>query len=431
MARKSGKIGDIQETLKDYNIGIKDITGNDIFIRCLSKEAAKVPDYRHPSYVKHKLQDILFICILGFLADCNEWEEIADFARQKEKWLKKYLELPNGVPSSDTIRVVSGNIDAAYFYQAVIQSMEALINDVHAAIKGQDNEVEILSMDGKESRGSKRTDSNNGSIRPLHTLNLYSSGCGFCIGQEFIKEKTNEIPAGSVLLRKMDLKGKVVTWDALNTQKETVEAVIRGKGDYVAALKGNHPLFYKELQEYFSEEKLEELEKMSGHYKKTMEKEHGGIASREYYQTDEIWWYEDKKKWKGLATFGMVKKKLEKPDGKTMEERRYYISSLPVDVELFSKAARGHWGVENQLHWHLDFTLKDDYNTTAEKTCAKNMQMLKKIALAILRIVQAMYGQSLKRIRKTIARDSEKELENILSALSADAIKAALYKASN
>lgn len=431
MARKSGKIGDIQETLKDYNIGIKDITGNDIFIRCLSKEAAKVPDYRHPSYVKHKLQDILFICILGFLADCNEWEEIADFARQKEKWLKKYLELPNGVPSSDTIRVVSGNIDAAYFYQAVIQSMEALINDVHAAIKGQENEVEILSMDGKESRGSKRTDSNNGSIRPLHTLNLYSSGCGFCIGQEFIKEKTNEIPAGSVLLRKMDLKGKVVTWDALNTQKETVEAVIRGKGDYVAALKGNHPLFYKELQEYFSEEKLEELEKMSGHYKKTMEKEHGGIASREYYQTEEIWWYEDKKKWKGLATFGMVKKKLEKPDGKTMEERRYYISSLPVDVELFSKAARGHWGVENQLHWHLDFTLKDDYNTTAEKTCAKNMQMLKKIALAILRIVQAMYGQSLKRIRKTIARDSEKELENILSALSADAIKAALYKASN
>ena len=122
---------------------------------------------------------IIVFDILGFLADCNEWEEIADFARQKEKWLKKYLELPNGVPSSDTIRVVVGNIDAAYFYQAVIQSIEALVNDVHTAVKGQDNEVEILSMDGKESRVSKRTDSNNGSIKPLHTLNLYSSGCGF------------------------------------------------------------------------------------------------------------------------------------------------------------------------------------------------------------------------------------------------------------
>ena len=115
MARKSGKIMDIQETLKDYNISIKDIGNNDIFINSLSKEAAKVPDYRHPSYVKHKLQDILSICILGFLADCNEWEEIADFAQQKEKWLKKYLELPNGIPSSDTIRLVAGNIDAAYF----------------------------------------------------------------------------------------------------------------------------------------------------------------------------------------------------------------------------------------------------------------------------------------------------------------------------
>ena len=235
MARKSGKIGDIQETLKDYNIGIKDITENDIFIRCLSKEAAKVPDYRHPSYVKHKLEDILSICIPGFLADCNEWEEIADFAQQKEKWLKKYLELPNGVPSSDTIRIVAGNIDAAYFYQAVIQSMEALVNDVHTAVAGRNHEMEILSMDGKESRWEKRTDSNNDSIKPPHTLNLYSLGCGFCIGQKFIKEKTNEIPAEPVLLGKMDLKGKVVTWDALNTQKETAEAVIHGKGDYVAA----------------------------------------------------------------------------------------------------------------------------------------------------------------------------------------------------
>ena len=431
MARKSGKIGDIQETLKDYSIGIKDITGNDIFIRCLSKEAAKVPDYRHPSYVKHKLQDILSICILGFLADCNEWEEIADFARQKKKWLKKYLELPNGVPSSDTIRVVAGNIDAAYFYQAVVQSLEELVNDVHTAVKGYGQEKEILSMDGKESRASKRVSGSKGEIKALHTLNLYSSGCGFCIGQEFIKEKTNEIPAGPVLLGKMDLKGKIVTWDALNTQKETVESVIRGKGDYVAALKGNHTLFYKEVQEYFSDGILEGLEKIPGYYKKTVEKEHGGIVTREYYQTDETGWYEDKKKWKGLATFGMVKKKLEKPDGKTVEEKRYYISSLPVDVELFSKAARGHWGVENKLHWHLDFTFKDDYNTTAEKTCAKNMQMLKKIALAVLRIVQTLYSQSLKRIRKTIARDCEKELENILSALSSDAIKAALYKASN
>ena len=122
------------------------------------------------------------------------------------------------MPSSDTIRIVAGNIDAAYFYQAVVQSVEVLVNDVHTAVKGENQEKEILSMDVKESRGSGRAGSNNGSIKPLHILNLYSSGCGFCIGQEFIKEKTNEIPAEPVLLRKMDLKEKIVTWDALNTQ---------------------------------------------------------------------------------------------------------------------------------------------------------------------------------------------------------------------
>ena len=268
---------------------------------------------------------------------------------------------------------MAGNIDAAYFYHAVVQSLEGLVNDVQAAVMGQDQEKEILSMDGKESRGSKRIQGHNGAVKQLQALNLYSSGCGFCTGQEFIKEKTNEIPARPVLLEKMDLKGKIVTWDALNTQKETVEAVIRGKGDYVAALKGNHPLFYKGLLEYFSEETLEGMEKIPGHYKKTTEKEHGGIATREYYQTYGTGWYEDKKKWKGLATFGMVKKKLEKPDGKTVEEKRYYISSLPVDVELFSKAARGtgEWRTSSTGIWilHLRMITIQQQKKHVLKTC--------------------------------------------------------------
>ncbi len=132
-------------------------------------------------------------------------------------------------------------------------------------------------------------------------------------------------------------------------------------------------LFDKELQEYFSEERMQELEKEPGYYKKTVEKEHGGIVTREYYQTDETRWYEDKKKWKGLATFGMVKKKLEKPDGKTIEERRYYISSLPVDVELFSKAARGtgEWRTSSTGIWilHLRMITIQQQKKHVLKTC--------------------------------------------------------------
>lgn len=421
MARKSGKLETVQEVLKEADVTINSIERNDVFIRELARNARAVPDYRHPSYVRHLLEDILVISLLAVLADCDEWEEIADFARQKEKWLRRYLELPNGIPSSDTFRVVVSGINPAHFYQVIMGVLEKVIDDIYCAASGDEEGRDILSMDGKESRGSRRSRGGNA----LHTLNLYSADYGICIGQEFIGEKSNEIPAGPKLLERMDIKGCVVTWDALNTQKDTVEAVIKGRGEYVAALKGNHPLFRQELQEFFGADELERLEKEEGSYLKTAEKEHGGIAVREYYQTEDVEWYAEKDKWKNLKSFGAVRKTLITDEGKK-EEMRYYISSLPADIELFGRAVRLHWGVENRLHWHLDFTFQDDRNTTAEKTGAKNMQLLKKTALGILKLVQGMYGQSLKRIRKTIARDCENQLEKILSAISADAVKAAI-----
>lgn len=426
MAKKAGKLMAIQETLKELDIKITDIEKNEDFIYELIRNAAAVPDHRHSSYVRHLLVDILTICLLAVLADNDEWEEIADFAKQKEKWLKKYLELPNGVPSSDTIRIVISSIDTKYFYQNMINALLLIMNKVSEVIVESEAEKDILSMDGKESRGSKRNATEQAKIPALHTLNLYSSNYGLCLGQEFIKEKSNEIPAGPLLLEQMDLKNCVVTWDALNTQTETVAAVIRGKGDYVAALKGNQHLFYQEVVEFFSEEELKNLQKDKKAYKKTIEKEHGGIAVREYYQTEEVDWYADRNKWNGLKSLGMIKKSLQLSNGEVHEEKRYYMNSIELDIDLFERASRGHWGVENKLHWQLDFTFKDDRNTTMEKTGAKNMQILKKLALAILRMVQVLYGQSLKRIRKTIARDCETELEHIFSALSTDALQEVL-----
>jgi predicted transposase YbfD/YdcC len=343
MARKSGKLGSIQDTLKSLNIKLTDIKQNDEFINELIRNAKTVPDYRHSSYIRHSLVDILVISLLAVLADNDEWEEIADFAKQKEKWLKRYLELPNGVPSSDTIRIVISSIDTKHFYQSMIHTLMLVIDKAGDAIINQEEHKDIVSMDGKESKGSKRKLSDKEDVCALHTLNLYSSDYGFCLGQEFIKEKSNEIPAGPLLLEQLDLKNCVVTWDALNTQTQTVAAVIRGKGDYVAALKGNHPLFYKEVTEFFSEEELENLQKNDQTYKKTMEKEQGCIAVREYYQTKEVGWYTDRKKWEGLKSFGMVKKTMISSNGEKREERRYYLSSIEQDIELFERASRGHW----------------------------------------------------------------------------------------
>ncbi len=255
---------------------------------------------------------------------------------------------------------------------------------------------------------------------------MYSNDCGICLAQKFIDGKTNEIPAAQELLRLMDLRDTIVTADAMNCQKETVSAVVSGKGDYVLALKGNQQLFYEEVRAYFEEGVLEKLRGKEGCYKKTAEPEHGGSAIREYYITEDTGWYSEREKWEKLKSFGMVHKVVKKTDGTKEEEYRYYICSIGEDAEEFERAARGHWGVEAKLHWHLDFTFRDDKNTSMGKTSAKNLQIMKKIALAILGLVKESYKISMKRIRYELSLDYENEIEKMLSMLDMESVEKAL-----
>ncbi len=179
----------------------------------------------------------------------------------------------------------------------------------------------------------------------------------------------------------------------LYRQKNYTEAVVSGKGDYVLALKGNQQLFHEEVRAYFEEDVLEQLKGKEGCYKKTVELEHGGRAIREYYIT---------------------------------EEYRYYICNIGEDADEFERAARGHWGVEAKLHWHLDFTFRDDKNTSMGKTSAKNLQIMKKIALGILGLVKESYKMSMKRIRYELSLDYENEIEKMLSMLDMESVEKAL-----
>lgn len=212
----------------------------------------------------------------------------------------------------------------------------------------------------------------------------------------------------------------------MNCQKETAAAIVSGKGDYVLALKGNQQLFYEEIQAYFEEEVLEKLKKKEGCYKKTVEPEHGGVAVREYYITEDTGWYSEHGKWKKLKSFGMVHKSLKKANGLKEEECRYYICSIGENADEFERAARGHWGVEVNLHWHLDFTFEDDKNRSMGKTSAKNLQLMKKIALAILGLVKESYKISMKRIWYELSLDYESEIEKMLSMLDMESVKRAL-----
>lgn len=426
MSRRSTKLEALNDIFEENGIDRDAIPVRDDLIHKLKKNADAIPDYRHPSYIRHLAGDIVMIVFFALLGNADEWGEIESFARQKEKWLRKYLELPNGIPTDDTIRIVMGNINTGHFFQlAVSLLLETIDGIVHLSEK-ETHEKEIVCVDGKESCGSKRRDTGNGEMRALQTLNVYAGDYGICIGQKFIKEKTNEIPAAQELLPLLDLRDSIVTADAMNCQKGTASAIIKAKGDYVLALKGNQPLFYQEVREYFDGERLEELKEKEGCWYKTVEKEHGGTAVREYYITEDVGWYSEKEKWERLRSFGMVKKTVRGKDGIIYEETRYYICSIGADVKEFARAARGHWKVENNLHWQLDFTFRDDKNSSMAKTGAKNLQTMKKIVMAVLNTVKASYKLSMKRIRYELSLDYENEAERLLSMLDINAVKEVL-----
>lgn len=427
MPKKSTKLEALGKIFRENNIIPETLEGNSALIEKIKEHADAVPDYRHPSYTRHLLSDIIMIVFFAVLGNANEWGEIESFAKKKEKWLRNYLELPYGIPTDDTFRIVISNIDTTHFFQVTVCLLLQAVDDI-LRLAGKEDEIHekgILSVDGKESRGSKRKAGNCGEVKALQTLNVYSSEYGMCLAQKFIEEKTNEIPAAQELLGLMDLKGSIVTADAMNCQKGTAEAIAESKGDYVLALKGNQPVFYQEVKEFFDREEQKKIRKSGKGWKETVEKEHGGIAKREYFITDEVGWYSEKEQWKKLRTIGMVHKTL-KTEAGVEEEYRYYIGSIEADEELFERAVRGHWGIESRLHWHLDFTFRDDKNRSMAKTGAKNLQTMKKIALSILSLVKASYKISMKRIRYELSLDYEKEVERMLAMLDIESIEKAL-----
>ena len=277
------------------------------------------------------------------------------------------------------------------------------------------NERDILSMDGKTSNGSKRSTGKNKEEQVVNTMSVYSTNYGISLVQDYISEKTNEIPMGPKLLEKLNLKNCVVTADALNTQVDTIKAILKGKADYVLPVKENQKLTYEEIKMYYTDKNfIKEVKEKS--YKKVVEKEHNAIVTREYYMTDDIKWMNQKEKWPGLKSIGLARKTIEKDDNKTIENR-YYIVSFTNNIELFAKGVRSEWGVENNLHAPLDIVFKEDANRTLEKNGAKNLGILRRIALALLKFVQTYYNKSLNLIRTDLAFDFENEIENIFKLL--------------
>ena len=379
----------------------------------LKERLKTLTDSRIKKKTKFKIWDIIICTILAVLFNANDWEDVHDFVENHYKWLREFLLMTGGIPCTKTYERVFAIIDS--------KELEAIFTEFLLTISLSSTDNDIINLDGRVNRGSSRNETGyNDKAKPLNVLNAYSNKYGICLASEQIDDKTNEITAIPDILKRFNVKGNVITWDALNTQTDNVEAVVSLKGEYVVPIKGNQGNFYNDLILYFDEKKLEMIKagQTRTAYLDYKEKRGENLIHYEYYQTEDVKWYFDRKKWKKLNSIGLVKKTIETSQ-ETKVEYRYYISSLFLNIKLFSNAIRNHWSVENKLHWHLDFTFKQDDNTTVNKKALMNLELVKKFCLGILNKVKPFYNNiSLRRIRKILSYNFEKGLVDIMCYLS-------------
>lgn len=398
-------------------LGITKIEDVDKAVMKLLKERLKkLSDVRMKHKTKFKMWDIIVCTILAVLFGANSWDDVHDFVENHYEWLREFLLMTGGIPCVKTYERVFEIINSKELENILVEFFK-LFN-----LKSE-MEQDLINIDGRVTKGSSRKETSySETIKPLNVLNAYSNKYGICLASEAIEDKSNEIPTIPNILKRFKVKGNIITWDALNTQTKNIEAVVDLKGDYVVPIKGNQGNFYNDLIDYFDEKKLESIKagNTKSDYKEYFEQRGSTIIHYEYYQTSDVKWYFDRNKWKKLNTIGVVKKTIN--DGKNKEpkvEMRYYISSLNIDIELFSKAIRNHWSVENKLHWHLDFTFKQDKNTTVNKNALLNFEIINKFCLGLLNKVKPFYKNiSLRRIRKIISYNFEKSLVDLICYLS-------------
>ena len=325
---------------------------------------------------RHPLPSILVIAVLAVLAGAAGPTAIARWAKFKEDLLTGILDLPHGIPGKDVFRRVLMMLKPAAF-EAAFNAWIARLRDEAVAETGVDRP--IISIDGKAARRSHDAKEDLG---PLHVVTAWAGEYGLALGQEVCAEKSNEITAIPELLKKVDIRGGVVTIDAMGAQKAIAEEVIRGKADYVLALKGNHESLHRAVIEHIDERlegDLKGAEELT-----TTDRGHGREEERTYLQLPAPEGLPGRGEWKGLESVGMVTSRRVQGDRESIEAR-YYLSSLPVGVDLFARAVRGHWSVENACHWTLDVTFREDESRIREEHLRENMAWLNRFCLSLLK----------------------------------------------
>lgn len=353
---------------------------------------AAIEDTRQPWKVMYPLREVLFLVVCGTIASSDDYEDIVDWGEAHLSFLRKFSEFHFGIPCGDWLRVIMNRIDPDLFSACFSAWVAELWPD----------RPDLVAIDGKTSR---RSHDHANAKRALHLVSAFATGSRLVLGQEAVDEKSNEITAIPALLERIDVAGALVSIDAMGCNPDTAGAIRTAGADYLLAVKQNQPTLHADVESYFKTAPDQETETVE-----TLDKGHGRIETRIHKVSTCADWFCSDRAYPGaprfphLSTIAMVEGRIEHKDRCT-RDRRYYISSRRLSAQQFADAVRSHWAIENNLHWTLDVTFKEDLSRLRKGHGAKNMAVVRHFALNLVR--QADDRRSLKRRRKRASYDPQ------------------------
>jgi predicted transposase YbfD/YdcC len=355
----------------------------------------KLKDPRVTGRTKHLLIDIITITICAVICHCKDWQQIETFARCRHDWFKKFLRLPHGTPSHDTFERVFDQLDPGAFQACFRDWMNALHNALG---------LSPIAIDGKTLRGS-----GVGGQKPLHLVSAWATANCLSLGQVAVEEKSNEITAIPKLLELLDVHGALVTIDAMGCQKKIAAKIVDGGGDYVLTVKENQPTLLNDIKTCFGNAAEKDFEGVNHDSYTTQETGHGRKETRHYQIITDPEEMPSRVDWKSLNVIGMCYTETEQ-EGKVSSETRYFIGSRKAKGKVYGNALRGHWGIENQLHWQLDVGFAEDMNRVSKRHGAENLALVRRLALSLLLQHSGKGSIPCKRLEATLNPDFLQEI---------------------
>ena len=365
---------------------------------------ATLNDPRIERSKQHLLKDIRSIAILAIISGADGWVAIEAYGNAKYEWLKSFLELPNGIPSHDTFSRVFALIEPQQFQEGFL----SLVNSIVKELK-----LEVIAIDGKT---MKQSYDRNDQQKALHIVSAWSSSHQLVLGQKKVHKKSNELTAIPELIEMLEIAGSVITIDAMGCQKDITSLIIKKKGDYILALKGNQKLLYKAVKEWFEvAQKVDDLGR-DYNYHEQVEAGHHRVEKRQVWTVDvyELPPLHNQALWSGLRTVVMIVSE-RRLWNKTTTESRFYLSSLSSNAKTIALALRSHWGIENSLHWALDVTFCEDKSRIRKQNSPENFALLRRLAINLLK-QEKTSKQSLKMKRYRAAMDNNYLVQILNSA---------------